>query len=153
MTPNIQAETRSETRDETLELPQAAAGNRVHDDLRRIAAAYGTATADFANLSGPDPDEEDLLLSGLVAAIVPETPAEACLVPALAAVGWTGVVREVKEALPHFNRVRDIDALRGVLARLNYETFGRPAKLRTLTTDMMPCLFCTNGTDVKVVVD
>ena len=153
MTVDIQAKHRTETRDETLELPQMAAGNRVHDDLRRIAAAYGTTTSDFTNLGGPDPDEEDLLLSGLAAAIAPETPAEACLVPALAAAGWTGVVREVKEALPHFSRVRNIDALRGVLARLNYETFGRPAKLRTLTTDMMPCLFCTNGTDVKVVVD
>src|SRR5437016_10637445 len=138
MSSDVKPKRRIEARDEGFDGLQGAARNPVHDDLRRIAAAYGTTISDAPDPASADATAEDLLLSSLAAAITPETPAEACLVPALAAVGWTGGVRDVKEVLPHFNRVRDVDALRSVLARLNYETHGHPVSFATLTTGMLP---------------
>jgi ABC-type bacteriocin/lantibiotic exporter with double-glycine peptidase domain len=129
------------------------AGNEVHAEIARIAEAYGGTISNISNPGHLDSVEDDLLLSNLAAAIAPVTPAEACLVPALAAIGWAGVVREVKEALPHFDRVRDVEALRGVLARLNCQTYCKPINLIDLGIDMMPCLFSTNGVDVWLVVE
>src|SRR5207248_5393330 len=117
-------------------------------DISRIAAAYEALTSAAPDPLEPAAYQDDLLLSTLAAAIAPETAAEACLVPALAALGWTGVVRDIKEALPHFERVRDVDALRSVLARLNYQTHARPANLRSLSAAVMPCLFSSSGLDV-----
>src|ERR1700686_1769661 len=129
------------------------AANEVHAEIARIAEAYGGKLSSISNSRHIDSVEDDLLLSNLAAAIAPVTPAEACLVPALAAIGWAGVVREVKEALPHFDRVRDVEALRSVLARLNCQTYSSPINLVDLGTDMIPCLFSTNGVDVWFVVE
>src|SRR6202140_5573700 len=129
------------------------AANEVHAEIARIAEAYGGTTSNISNPTHIDSAEDDLLLSNLAAAIAPATPAEACLVPVLAAIGWAGVVREVKEALPHFDRIRDVEALRSVLARLNCQTYCKPINLTDVGIEMMPCLFSTNGVDVWFVVE
>src|SRR6202171_150356 len=129
------------------------AGNEVHAEIARIAEAYGGTISDISNPQHIGSVEDDLLLSNLAAAIAPVTPAEACLVPVLAAIGWAGVVRDVKEALPHFDRIRDVEALRSVLARLNCLTYCKAINLNDVELDMMPCLFSTNGSDVWFVVE
>lgn len=143
----------SQARDDALETPQAAPSNPVHDDIRRIAAAYGAVISDAPDARHMNSTEEDLLLSNLAAAIAPKSPAEACLVPFLAAVGWTGVARDVKEALPHFDRIGDVEALRSVLAKLNLETHYQSINFKDLAPSNLPCLFSSDGLDVKVVVD
>jgi ATP-binding cassette subfamily C protein LapB len=136
-------------------LPSAnpPASNKVRAETARIAEAYREINSDISNPRHIDSAEDDLLFSSLAAAIAPVTPAEACLAPALAAIGWAGTVRDVKEALPHFDRIRDVEALRSVLARLNCQTYCKPINLTDVGIDMMPCLFSTNGVDVWFVVE
>ena len=52
--------------------------------------------------------------------VQPQTPAEACLAPTLALFGWAGEARRIREALPHFDRIENIEALRLVLTLLGY---------------------------------
>lgn len=73
------------------------------------------------------------------------TRAGRCLKPLLDALGWRGEERHLFESLPHFDRVQDIETLRSVLARLNYETVQRRARLCDLTDDILPCLFTPKG--------
>jgi ATP-binding cassette subfamily C protein LapB len=131
------------------------AGHGVHAQIERLAEAYGGATSDARNPTqlSPAVADNDVLLSGLAATISPATPAEACLVPALAAMGWVGAVRDVTEALPYFERIRDVEGLRSVLARLNYQTHRKPVNLASIHADMMPCLFSTDGVTVWLVVE
>lgn len=75
-----------------------------------------------------------------------------CLKPLLDALGWRGEERHLLESLPHFDSVEDIDSLRSVLARLNYETTKRRARLGDLTEDILPCLFRPHGADNVLVV-
>ena len=75
-----------------------------------------------------------------------------CLKPLLDALGWRGEERHLLESLPHFDNVEDIDSLRSVLARLNYETTARRARLCDLTEDILPCLFRPQGSDNVLVV-
>src|SRR5919109_4719932 len=103
-----------------------ATGHAVHAQIAEIARAFGATIAGDGDRQDIDPatHASDELLSHLAEAISPATAAEACLIPALTAIGWGGVVRDVQEALPHFDRIRDIEGLRSVLARLNYQTRG-----------------------------
>ena len=80
------------------------------------------------------------------------SPALRCLRPALLAAGWTGHERHIQEALPHFDTVADIDGLRAVLARLNFETPLQRTTLAKLTDNHCPCLFTTDGHDVQVIL-
>ena len=67
--------------------------------------------------------------------------AAACLRPLLTALDWTGERRHLEEALPHFDEVSDIDALRALLARLNFRTERKEMPLRGIGANMLPCLF------------
>ncbi len=80
------------------------------------------------------------------------SPVLRCLRPALAAAGWTGHERHIYEALPHFDQVTDIDSLRAVLARLNFETPATRTTLSKLTESSLPCLFTTDGQDLQVIL-
>ncbi len=76
-----------------------------------------------------------------------------CLKPLLDALGWRGEERHLLESLPHFDNVDDIETLRSVLARMNYETTSRRAKLSELTDHRLPCLFTPDdGASVLVVL-
>lgn len=144
-----------ETSSDALAPQNLPASNPVHAEIARIAHAYGHAVSDAPSPEQIDPaaTADDLLLSNLAATIAPETPAEACLVPTLAAVGWVGDARDVKETLPHSDRIRDVEALRSVLARLNYQTHRQPINLTDIRAEMMPCLFSTDGMEVQLVVE
>jgi len=144
-----------ETSRDALAPQDSSASNPVHAEIARIAHAYSETVSDPSSPQQIDPaaTADDLLLSNLTTTIAPETPAEACLVPALAAVGWVGFARNVKEALPHLDRVRDVEALRSVLARLNYQTHRQSINLTDIRAEMMPCLFSTDGMEVRLVVE
>src|SRR3954447_5546323 len=111
----------------------------IRAQLARLEEVYGGAAADVQEAQTIG--QEDPLLSGLAEAINPATSAEACLVPALASIGWTGIARDVKETLPYFDRIRDVEGLRSVLARLNYKTERVAGNLAKIPLEMIPCLF------------
>ena len=127
----------------------------VHAEFARIADAF-TASAEEqseAQSNASQIPDYDPLLVHVTKAIAPATAAEACLVAALAAIGWTGEIREIKEALPHFERVRGLESLRGVLARMNYHTSIEATTLDKITHRMLPCLFSVDGEQIIVIVD
>jgi ATP-binding cassette subfamily C protein LapB len=123
----------------------------IRAQLARLEEVYGVAPPE--GQAEATIEQEDPLLSGLAEAINPATSAEACLVPALAAIGWTGIARDVKETLPYFDRVRDVEGLRSVLARLNYKTERVAGNLARLPPEMIPCLFSADGVNVRLVAD
>ena len=79
------------------------------------------------------------------------TPAGSCLRPLLLALSWSGEDRHMAEALPHFDKVRNIEGLRAVLAALNFETEPRPLSSAEIKDSMIPCLFCS-GDEINVVL-
>ena len=70
-----------------------------------------------------------------------ETPASACLKPLLLALDWTGSPRHLVEALPHLEPVADIDDIRALMSRLNYNTTRKCLRIKDIGPGMMPCLF------------
>ncbi len=73
------------------------------------------------------------------------TSAGACLKPLLLALGWSGEERHLVEALPHFDRVCDLEGLRAVLAALNFKTTKRSVPIAALKPSMLPCLLVQDG--------
>ena len=73
--------------------------------------------------------------------ITSDTPAGACLPPLLAAMEWSGESRHLFEALPHFDRIDSLEALRAVLCRLDIHTAPRKTSLARLPPSLLPCLF------------
>ncbi len=80
------------------------------------------------------------------------TPAGACLRPLLASLEWAGEARHLQESLPHFDALNDIDGLRAVLARLNFETHQQRVHLDDLNSEMFPCLFIPKRGELCVVL-
>ncbi len=68
------------------------------------------------------------------------------LEPLLEALGWRGEARHLMESLPHFESIDDVNALRSVLARLNYETLPKKLNLHAIGEGMLPCLFVDRDT-------
>ncbi len=121
--------------------------NPVHATLAHIAEEFASA---------PDTDAlpiETSLFSDINNIVQPQTPAEACLAPTLALFGWAGEGRRIREALPHFDRINDVESLRSVFARLGYATRRQAAKLSELQSDVMPCLSSRDGIDVILIVE
>ncbi|BBF92580.1 peptidase domain-containing ABC transporter [Blastochloris tepida] len=135
--------------------PAATGDHAVHASMARLERAFaqpdtapaapGTPTADGG--TGGDPLDE------IDAVVAPATAAEACLAPLLAALGWAGDARTVREALPYFDRVADIADLRGVLARLGFASDARRLKAGRLHDDMLPALLETGTGALSVIVD
>ena len=75
--------------------------NPVHASLARVAQAFATESDDTVLRSGTS------LLAEIDAIVCPRTPAEACLAPTLALLGWAGEGRHIREALPHFDVIDD----------------------------------------------
>lgn len=86
-------------------------------------------------------------------AFAAETPAGACLLPFLTAIGWTGETRHLYEALPHFDDVDDVEALRAVLSRLNLGTIPREGAPGDIPAELLPCLFHMPGGAVYVLIE
>lgn len=68
------------------------------------------------------------------------TPAEACLVAVLDALGWTGDPRHIFEAMPHLARLESMAMLRTVLQRLSVRTEPLKIAPSQLQSYLMPCL-------------
>lgn len=82
-----------------------------------------------------------------------ETPASACLKPLLLALDWAGMARHLMEAMPHLEPVQDINDLRALLARLNYNTTRRSMQLSEIGPGMLPCLIAGEAPDdIHVVI-
>jgi ABC-type bacteriocin/lantibiotic exporter with double-glycine peptidase domain len=126
-----------------------SATNPVHANLARVAEAF-TAESDDAV-----PRSEMSLLAEIDAVVRPRTPAEACLAPTLALLGWAGESRYIREALPHFDVVNDCEDLCSVLIRLSYGTSRNAAKLCELRSGDLPCLFSREceRSDVLLAID
>ena len=121
--------------------------NQVHADLARLAAEFGGVATDLPITA------QETLISAINDIVHPETPAEACLAPALALFGWAGEGRLIREALPHFDRIDNIEALRRVLCLLGYGTTRRFSGLSGIKPHSVPCLFTRDGTDVMLIVE
>ena len=121
--------------------------NPVHSSLARIAEEFKLRSD---NLTQPF---ETSLFSAINNIVEPQTPAEACLAPTLALFGWAGEGRRIREALPHFDRINDIEGLRSVLDRLGYGTGREAVKLSEMRQDFMPCFFSSGGADVTLVAE
>lgn len=120
-----------------------ASENPVHASLARIAEEFETAPR----------SAEASLFSVINDIVKPDTPAEACLAPTLALFGWAGEGRRIREALPHFDRIGDVEGLRSVLDRLGYGTSREAVKLSEIRPEIMPCLFSRDGNDAALIVE
>jgi len=120
--------------------------NPVHATLARLAA-------EFAGVSEESGFPEETLISTINSIVHPETAAEACLAPTLALFGWAGEGRLIQEALPHFDRIDNIEALRRVLSLLGYGTTRRFLKPSEIKSHSIPCLFTRDGTDIILIAD
>ena len=120
--------------------------NPVHASLARIAE-------EFAGPADEPLSSEIPLVAEINYIVQPQTPAEACLAPTLALFGWAGEGRRIREALPHFDRIEDINSLRLVLTLLGYGTTQQFVRLSEIADEAMPCLFSRDGSDVMLIVE
>jgi ATP-binding cassette, subfamily C, bacterial LapB len=132
--------------DETAPV-SGAIENPVHASLARLAAEFGSVCVDSSGSA------EESLISAINDIVQPETAAEACLAPTLALFGWAGEGRLIREALPHFDRIDNIEALRRVLSLLGYGTTRKFLRQSKIEPHALPCLFTRDGTDVMLIVD
>jgi ATP-binding cassette subfamily C protein LapB len=121
--------------------------NQVHVSLARLAAEFSNVTDDLSSSA------EESLISAINNIVRPETSAEACLAPTLALFGWAGEGRRIREAFPHFERIDNIEALRGVLSLLGYGTTRKFLSQSSIKADCIPCLYTHDGADVILIVD
>jgi ATP-binding cassette, subfamily C, bacterial LapB len=133
--------------DGTNPAASVAAENQVHANLALLAAEFGRVSADSSGSA------EESLISSINDIVHPETAAEACLAPILALFGWAGEGRLIQEALPHFDRIDNIEALRRVLSLLGYGTTQKFLRQSNIKPGSIPCLFTRDGTDVMLIVD
>src|SRR5450432_1732101 len=121
--------------------------NQVHASLARIAEEFA-GTSDGQLSPGETP-----LVSDINDIVRPRTPAEACLAPTLALLGWAGEGRRIREALPHFDRIEGLEALRLVLTLLGYETTPHSVRLSEIADEALPCLFSPDGANVMLIAE
>jgi ATP-binding cassette, subfamily C, bacterial LapB len=121
--------------------------NPVHANLARLAAEFADVSDDLSR------SPEESLISAINSIVHPETAAEACLAPTLALFGWAGEGRLIQEALPHFDRIDNIEALRRVLSLLGYGTTRKFLQQSKIKSHSIPCLFTRDGTDITLIVD
>lgn len=88
-----------------------------------------------------------------LAAFRPQTAWGRCLLPFLAALGWTGDARRLAEALPHGAEELDRDDLRAVLAELGWKTRPAAGHLRDIDPRLLPALFVSARGEPFVVVE
>ena len=82
------------------------------------------------------------------------TPAENCLKPLLQALGWSGELRHLQEAIGGNATVANFVAFAAVLLRLHYEVLHMDVTLKTLPDPQLPCLFVPDSdkTDLWVIL-
>lgn len=122
--------------------------NVVHASLQRLAYELSQARPQLS-----DSALQELSVDDMNKVLVPETPAEACLAPLLLLMGWSGELRRIREALPHFDRVRNVASLRVVLAHLGHVTVDAKHNLRKLPADSFPCVVSEKNDQVWLVAE
>jgi ATP-binding cassette, subfamily C, bacterial LapB len=127
--------------------PLETTENPVHAKLARLAAEFANVSDEFSC------SPEESLISEINNVVQPATAAEACLAPTLALLGWAGEGRLIQEALPHFDRVDNVEALRRVLSLLGYGTTRKFQRQSEISSHAIPCLFTRDGTDITLIVD
>lgn len=75
----------------------------------------------------------------------PENLWEGCLRKLLSARDWPGTERRIIEASPHLLEIADLDEMRAVLARLDFETARHRIRLQNLDPNALPCLAVLDG--------
>lgn len=121
--------------------------NPVHASLARIAEEFAGTLDDKLS------PEKTPLVSDINNIVRPQTAAEACLAPTLALLGWAGEGRRIREALPHFDRIEGIEALRLVLTLLGYGTTQQSIRQSSIVDETLPCLFSRDGADAMLIVE
>lgn len=69
------------------------------------------------------------------------TPAENCLRPLLQALGWSGELRHLQEAIGGDGTIANFVAFTAVLLRLHYEVLPMDVTFKDLPDPQLPCLF------------
>ncbi len=69
------------------------------------------------------------------------SPFGRCLLPLLQALKWTGDMRHLAEALPHFENSLDTVSFRNVMANLGFGSSEMPIHGELLDHRLLPCLF------------
>lgn len=93
------------------------------------------------------------LYGGRLEAFDSSSPASACLLPLLQAIGWRGEARHLVEALPHFSNELDLHDVRSVLANLNFNTRESQKTLDDLRDEHLPCLFSQGAANVIMIME
>ncbi len=78
---------------------------------------------------------------GFIAEVEKASPFGRCLMPLLTSMRWTGDLRHLAEALPHFNNSLDNVAFRNVMGHLGYGNEAVELEGDTLDPRVLPCLF------------
>lgn len=76
---------------------------------------------------------------------------EACLVELLEARNWPGTQRRIIEASPHLLEIADLDEMRAVLSRLDFQTARHNIKLNKLDPNTLPCIALVDGTPLVLL--
>jgi ATP-binding cassette subfamily C protein/ATP-binding cassette subfamily C protein LapB len=91
-------------------------------------------------------------VTGGVGEILDSSDFGACLVPLLAAKGWSGARHRIAEALPHAADRMDLADLRNALSHLGLATRPLGCSLDRLDPRLLPCLFVTDkGTPLVLI--
>lgn len=132
----------------------SAALTQLEDPENPVHAAFGRIVAELSGSGMIASDEMVLSRAFTISRLInPETSVESCLAPTLALFGWSGESREIKEALPHFDRIEDLEGLRAVLARLGLTTGRHAAAMSEIDNETIPCLFSSSGKDCALIID
>lgn len=110
-----------------VEASNASDSNSVHQSLGRLESAFSPN----AGLAQPSHEE------------VHEW--EACLRQFLLERNWPGSERRIIEASPHLLPIADLNEMRAVLSRLDFETARHQISLRNLNPQALPCLAIIKG--------
>src|SRR3990167_4550895 len=80
------------------------------------------------------------------------TPNENCLFPLLKALNWQGADRSLKEAMPHFSKIKSITDFCNVLKAMHFDPSQVKVKLNDLDERLLPALLVTDAGHVFVLL-
>lgn len=75
-----------------------------------------------------------------------------CIQPLLKAMDWQGTERQLKESLPHFDRLTTLAGFCDVMANLKYQFKTLRVRLDRLDSRIFPCLFVNDRSGVMVLI-
>jgi ATP-binding cassette subfamily C protein LapB len=82
------------------------------------------------------------------------SPAASCIGPLLNLLEWVGSARQLKEVMPHFDSLHNVDDLRCLLVRINYKTQKQILPINQISQSMLPAIMLgEDDTDVQVAID